>query len=955
MGHPVYIVKNRPGIASFVLFLLSAAAEIVILVLFCVYVLYACRFCQDSMAILILLGAATVVLFLLCAWTYFRSVYKELKSSSTKEFLGNVELEPRSSESNELELPEDVTYGKPAEVAPSSRKCRFQPRYLLYGLTLLLSLFLLITTIGFILFSNASLPQVNGTMSLKGLTDTVTIYREPNGMIHIVASNELDAIFAQGVVSAQERLWQMEFNRRLGQGTLSEVLGPSALSLDKFSRLLGLYNRSISDYSALSSNMAAAINAYIQGVNSYLATNPPLPFEFSFFGFKPAPWVPADVLVWGKLISWDLSANFDSESLRYQLMTVNGISLSRIEELIPAYPSNAPTVLQPQDLNVMNPLPAKKKRAVDTTEENVAEKRQDKISRLPLEQIYREFVMKQRTKQNAKRTNLNQARENILSVVKSYLHSWSEASNNWVVSGNLTTTGKPFLCNDPHLSFSAPMIWMLVHLQTPQMNLIGASFPGTPYIVLGRNDWIAWGATNSEADIQDLYVIDEVDSNGYFYKGVYTPYTIRNEPIVVKGPSGTSTVDYTVKETVYGPIVDDLLNPNVPGPVALHWVSIIEPDTTFEAFYDLNHAQNFTAFRNALQKFVAPAQNFVYADIYGNIGYQLPGLIPIRVPGDTGMIPMPGNGSYDWLGYIPFDSLPFTLNPSEGFIVSANNKITPSNYNYTILNDYDWKAPFRAERITELIQATPQLSLNDMIAIQLDQKSLFFDTFLRQILITAQPQSEGASIFRTYLLLWDANVTANTAYGAIYTRWYDNIRTLTQAETGIQYWPYPLYFVNTFNYYLYVNFSLTQQYLTFIENAFENALLSLNLQTQGAQNNVQWGSIHAATFQNPIFAGTSLNCIFERSVPFGGDTWTVNVGPWDPTTNYDMFYGASYRQVIDLSNMNNSLFIMPMGQSENIFSSFYDNWLPLWTNGSYLSMADGGYQIWATLTLQPTS
>jgi penicillin amidase len=137
--------------------------------------------------------------------------------------------------------------------------------------------------------------------------------------------------------------------------------------------------------------------------------------------------------------------------------------------------------------------------------------------------------------------------------------------------------------------------------------------------------------------------------------------------------------------------------------------------------------------------------------------------------------------------------------------------------------------------------------------------------------------------------------------------------------------------------------------------AFENALLSLNLQTQGAQNNVQWGSIHAATFQNPIFAGTSLNCIFERSVPFGGDTWTVNVGPWDPTTNYDMFYGASYRQVIDLSNMNNSLFIMPMGQSENIFSSFYDNWLPLWTNGSYLSMADGGYQIWATLTLQPTS
>jgi penicillin G amidase len=421
-------------------------------------------------------------------------------------------------------------------------------------------LILLVVLTGFISAALATVEyQFSGNFSLDKIKANVTIRREDSGMIHIDAHNDYDLFFGQGYVSAQNRLWQMEFQRRVCKGTLSEVVGASALTVDKFTRTMGFYKLAQEDYKTYDQRSKNTTQAFIDGVNAFLGMNPPLPFEFLIFGFKPSPWLPEDVIVWGKLMAYDLSYNFRQELERFKI--INQVGLNRALEIYPPYQRTDATSLSASQLGI----------SLSTNQINQIEDRWLNQTGAYIPPI---------------RANLNFDKfESHLEILSNYLPSSlgkGEASNNWVFSGAKTTTGKPFLCNDPHLGLTSPAIWYMIHLTSPNLELTGASLAGTPGIVIGKNRNIAWGITNLGADVEDLFALQEVNNgNAYMHKGVATNYNIVKETISIKG-SASVTID--VKNTVFGPVINDVMG--VSGvPLALKWTSLESNDQTFSFSY----------------------------------------------------------------------------------------------------------------------------------------------------------------------------------------------------------------------------------------------------------------------------------------------------------------------------------------------------------------------------------
>jgi penicillin amidase len=725
------------------------------------------------------------------------------------------------------------------------------------------------------LFLRSTWPQEAGRLALGGLTGPVVVERDGHGVVRIRAESLEDLFFAQGVVHAQERLWQMEFQRRVGQGRLSEVLGEATLPQDRFLRTWGFYRAAQAAYARLLPEEKRVVDAYVAGVNAYLATRPPLPLEFRLLGFRPEPWTGPDVLVWAKMMSYDLSANWDTELLRYRLLA-RGLSPERIAQLLPPYPEDAPTILREL------PLPKEEEK--------------------PLQAL------------------LELSRR---------LPRFLEASNNWVVAGSRTATGKPFLADDPHLSLGVPSLWFLMALEAPGYKAIGASLPGVPGIVIGRNERIAWGVTNVGADVQDLYVMEEAPG-GYRYKGRVVPYRVREEVIRVKGGREERL---KVRETVYGPVISDALEDRPKNPLALRWVSLDPEDHILMAFLGVNRARNWEEFKKALEVYSAPSQNFVYADVDGNIGYIAPGKFPIRKEGHTGMVPVPGNGEWDWLGYRRPEEWPQVLNPPKGYVVTANHKVTPPGFPYALT--YDWAEPYRAERIEELLLAKERLSLEDMKAIQQDQKSLLYRDF-RPVLELLTPLSERSQAWRERLLSWDGTMAPGSEEALAFALWYAELTRLPEREVGEAHWDEPRYLLRALKE---GDKNCDQPGTEYQETCLDFAALALEraLDRKEALKAKTWGEVHRATFAHPVLSHTPLSRLSDREVAFGGDRYTVNVGPFDPVT-LRMTEGPSYRQIVDLADMENSLFVHPMGQSGHLLAPHAADLLPLWARGEYLPM-----------------
>ncbi len=471
-----------------------------------------------------------------------------------------------------------------------------------------LLLLLVLAAIGGYFWLRGSLPQTNGAVTVQGISAPVEIVRDGDGVPHIFAATDADAFYALGYVHAQDRMWQMEMNRRIGSGRLSEILGDATLTIDKFQRTMGYARLVKSDYEAISAEARAALDAYAAGVNQWLGEAHTLPPEFQLLGFKPAPWSPYDSLVWQKMMAWDLSGDYEQELLRAQLAAALGPE--RMRQLLPDYPAGGITILPQLDTDAAASLLA--------------------VGR----QLELDFARGGR----------------------------EAGSNNWVVAGSRTESGKPLLADDPHLATSIPSIWYLAELQGDTIHAIGATFPALPAVVIGHNEQVAWGVTNMGPDVQDLFVerINPDNPTEYEVAGDFVPITVVEELIAVKGEA--EPVAWAARSTRHGPLISDVTDTGTP--LALKWTALQPGDTTMDAFLGLNYAQNWADFTGSLEKFIAPSQNFVYADRAGNIGYYAPGQVPIRPAGDNGMAPVPGwDGAHEWQRFIPFAEMPMRTIP----------------------------------------------------------------------------------------------------------------------------------------------------------------------------------------------------------------------------------------------------------------------------------------------------
>ncbi len=545
-----------------------------------------------------------------------------------------------------------------------------------------------------------SFPQTEGEIQIPDLDGPVEIYRDSMGIPHIYASTLHDLFFAQGYVHAQDRFWQMDFWRHIGSARLSEMFGASQVQTDAFLRSLGWRQLAEQEYNQLSQESKAILKAYSEGVNAYLKDHQgaALSLEYAILGimnkeYKVESWTPIHTLTWAKVMAWDLGGNMEEEIQRAILL--QNLTHEQLEELFPPYPKDHPSIVQ--DMEQVS----QSKRAIGT------ERGSEWIKSLAAQQALHTAL---------------QSIERVQALLGT--KGRGMGSNSWVVAGSRTVSGKPILANDPHLGIQMPSIWYQIALHCRPKSaecpfeVAGFSFAGVPGVVIGHNERIAWGFTNVGPDVIDLYIekVNPENPNQYEVNGKWVDFETRQEIIQV---SGGEPVTITVRLTRHGPVISDTYGPlkdtldekdkdaqpfrekvgiELPDHyvIAMRWTAL-EPATVFEAIWGFNKARNWLEFRHAAQAFAVPAQNLIYADVDGNIAYQMPGRIPIRANGD-GRLPVSGwTDDYEWLGYIPFEELPYTLNPPQGYIVTANNRVPPVDYPYLITADWDYG--FRAKRI----------------------------------------------------------------------------------------------------------------------------------------------------------------------------------------------------------------------------------------------------------------
>ncbi|ADD28897.1 penicillin acylase family protein [Meiothermus ruber] len=773
----------------------------------------------------------------------------------------------------------------------------------------------------------ASCVPVNQVQQVQGLVGPVRITFDRWGVPHIRAqASDMDVFFAQGYVHARDRLFQMELGRRAAQGRLAEILGSGAIEQDRFFRTWGFYRAAQAALPNHSEFTRRALEAYAAGVNQFIREGH-LPLPFALLGFTPEPWTPADTLAWGKLQSYDLGQVWQDEI--DNTFILNKVGLEGFNDLRGAYPQGWPTILQPEDL-----------RSLDERAQSRRVYQPAALSPDLLERLERVAAFSRQ---------LSLAPQNP-----------DQGSNNWVLSGARTTTGKPMLANDPHLRLQNPALWYIADLRGPTYHAIGATIPGVPGVFLGRNDRVAWGATNVRPDVMDLFVLD-LEGGSYRTPLGLVPLRVRQETIRVRG---ADPVTITVRESEYGPVISDLgpafLRPGLTAgaaiatekqAVAVRWTGLDPQDTTLDAYLGMNRAQNAEEFRQALRRYVAPMQNFVYADVEGTIGYFAPGWVPIR--DWDGRFPASASKGQQWKGYLPFERLPQVVNPKEGFVASANNRVLP--HGGPDISSYTTEV-FRAQRIRELILATPRANLEDMARWQGDTYSIIARELLPGLL-ALQPQSEAARRLQNAVRNWDLRAELDSVGATAFAFYYREISRMLEDELGLRYPPVPYTFIKTLREegrWCQDARAGIRNCAQFMAQALEKAGAELERRLGPDPSGWQWGRLHQASLTSPLASAPLVGGLFNRTIPTPGSMHTVNVANY----NQDTFLhtsGASLRTLFDLSDPDNSRIIYPMGQSADLFSPHFDDLLWLWRDKQYIPLstrpADWG-PTW-TLELRP--
>ncbi|MGN8244897.1 penicillin acylase family protein [Cellulomonas soli] len=827
------------------------------------------------------------------------------------------------------------------------------------------------------------LPQVEGTLELDGLDEKVVVTRDALGVPTITAQTTHDLFAAQGFVAAQDRFFEMDYRRHVTAGRLSELVGENedALAADKVIRTFGWRRVAEREWPLVQQSTRDYLQAYADGVNAYLEGRAPaeIAVEYTVLGLQvpqstPEPWDPVDSLAWLKAMAWDLRGNYDDELAR-ALIYSSVRDVQRVDDLFPAYP---------QDVN--QPI-------LDAAELTPA----DEVDASPTSTTTFDTDLAG--------TDLQAALEAADAALAAVPHLLGEGegvgSNSWVVSGEHTASGSPVLANDPHLSISAPGIWAQVGLRCAEVgtqcpfDVSGFSFAGMPGVVIGHNGDLAWGLTNLGADVTDFFVerVDgEVGEQTSRLDGKDVLVAARTEVIEV---AGADAVELTVRETVHGPIVSDVLDVGevraAPVPegsprgryeVALAWTALT-PGTTADAIFAFDLAQDADDVAAAAALFDVPSQNIVFATTDGHIGYQAPGSIPVRasvagavVPSD-GTWPRPGwDSAYEWQGYVDDAEMPRALDPADGLIVAANQAVTPAGSGPFLTVDWDYG--FRAQRIrdvlTSQIEKGVAIDVDSTATLQLDQHSpyadvlvpalvdlpvsdLFFDD--GQELLRAWDGEAGedsaaaaylAAVWRTILHLTFADDLPDGHDASGDSRWLEVVRRLLE-QPDSPWWDdrsTP---------------GLVEGRDEILTQALVQARQELTAQLGRDAEDWQWGRLHQAAPEHPVLGGSSVPGVVRSLVnpaahAVGGGSSVVDATAWDASADtYTVTAAPSMRMVVDLGDLDSSTWVTLTGTSGHPASSHYDDQLGAWADGetftwpfSQTATDDGARD---TLTLTP--
>ena len=837
-------------------------------------------------------------------------------------------------------------------------------------------------------------PQTTGTIALSGLTRPVTVIRDFAGIIQITADTPHDLFMAQGYVHAQERMWQMEISRRIGAGRLSELFGEGQIDRDRYIRTLGWRVAAQRDLDAMAPETVGILEAYADGVNAWITEHQgrlSTPFVVAGLlsgsggigGFELEPWTPLDTATWQKVQAWSLGGNVDAEIFRFLADAQLG-DPARTDELFPAYDPSAP-VITPSHLDGSDGAgeggtagtqrPDAVAAAASTLSDDHATALGD-VGRL------------------GSSISAFAGLDHGVGLVGDH----GLGSNNWVVSGEHTRSGKPILANDPHLGFGMPSIWIINGLHCREVSaacpwdVAGVTFPGAPAVVLGHNARIAWGATNLNPDTQDLFLInvDATDPDGhYIHDGQRLAYDVRHETIEV---GGGAPVEFDVRSTVHGVVLSDVDDRLKGGPVlALRWTTTAEVDLALESFHRINLANDFEEFRAAFEGYGSPSQNFVYADVDGHIGYVLPGLIPVRSGPDGLRVRDGESAGEDWTGYVPREELPWQLDPEGGQIVTANNAPVDDSYPYWIGGE--WDPGYRAARITELLAAGgDKLTLEAMREIQMDDYVLRADQIVPRILATSPvPQTEDGRLLLARLVEWDHACGVDSYGCAAYMAVEMAVqRAIFDDELG----PLARDYVGTpvsWQALIAVTSGSISPWWDVADTGAEQAsdpgrLVSGAIDSTGAAlraafgdpDSWTWGNLHQVTFRDSTLGSSGLlplELYFNaqpRAVP--GADGTINNNYWqasraypdpdDPASEgvgvdelFDVAGGPSYRLLIDMSDLNGARIVITTGQSGNAFDPHSIDQVPLWLAGESVGLPFSEANVLAnaaqTLTLTP--
>ncbi|HLE83502.1 MAG TPA: penicillin acylase family protein [Thermoanaerobaculia bacterium] len=758
-------------------------------------------------------------------------------------------------------------------------------------------------------------PEVDGEVALAGLRAPVEVIRDRWGVPHLYAETERDLFLAQGYVHAQDRLWQMEFNRLVASGSLGSLLGPALLDADRYLRTIGLRRAAERDWRELGPRGREVLEAYAAGVNLFLESHRErLPLEFTLLRHEPAPWTPVDSLAWGKLMSLNLSMNHPYEILRSRL--AGAVGPERAAELMAGYPQDAPVIV--------SETPWRRPDGEGAAGERAARRSTREGGRLP----------------------------ELLAALVPAAGGRPWASNSWAVHGSRTATGAPILANDTHLGLQMPSVWYENGLHGGRLDVVGFSFPGLPLVVIGQNRRIAWGITNMCSDVQDLFVerLDDPERpTRYRFGDEWRPLERRRERIEL---AGAEPAEVEVLATHHGPLINGIVAELAEAePMALAWTAHGAGGRIVESLLALDLAGDWQSFRAALAGWEAPSVNFTYADADGHIGYQGTGRVPIRPPGDSGLAPKPGwTGEAEWLGFIPYDELPRALDPPAGFVVTANNRTAGDGYPHFIA--VDMADPYRAERITRVLAADPEVTVADVRALQADVLSMP-GSRLAEHLAALEPRSPREERALAAVRAWDRRVAADSPGAALYQVWFyflwsqifgdelgpeliDDYRFL-----GIAQAPFlvALMAAPDSPWFDDVATPEREDRDAILGRALTEAVDWLGECCGDDPAGWRWGELHRVTFAHAPLGQSGiapLEWLFNpRSRPAPGDIFTVNEGTPDLLQPFGMTFGVSQRLIADLADPARSLAVNSTGQSGHALHRHRDDQIPLWSAVDY--------------------